>query len=295
MITLIYRALFFHILHFVYNIIHNTKLIFKHCLKTFTNYFIIRSVSIPHRKEIIMILHSILIYILVVIIFVFALVYLGVLWIIGLFNKKIRDAGAFYFTVYGSRFLLFACGAKVSYSGLENLSCDRPVLYVCNHRSIFDILLTYSVLTRQTGFVAKKQLKKIPVLNFLMVFLHCTFIDRQNPREGIKAIFDAIENIKLGKSMFIFPEGTRNKNPDFSDLLPFHDGSFKIAQRGKCPVVPIAIKNSDGIFEKHIPFVRTTTVSFTVGEPVDLGSLEGDNKKHPGKYFSKIISEMLMN
>ena len=100
-------------------------------------------------------------------------------------------------------------------AGLENIPTDRAVLYVGNHRSYFDILVGYTTVPGLLGFVAKKEMLKIPLLSQWMVQVNCLFMDRQNVKEGLKTILQGIEKIKRGVSIWIFPEaretGTRKK------------------------------------------------------------------------------------
>ena len=80
------------------------------------------------------------------------------------------------------------------------------------------------------------------------VNLHCLFLDRQDIKAGMKTILTAIDKVKSGISICIFPEGTRNKGENELEMLPFHEGSFKIATKAGCPIIPIAISNSAEIF-----------------------------------------------
>ena len=84
---------------------------------------------------------------------------------------------------------------------------------------------------RGMGFFAKKEMEKVPLLSTWMKRLHCLFLDRNDLKQGLKTILTAIEKVKSGISICIFPEGTRNKNEDELDMLPFHEGSFKIAAK----------------------------------------------------------------
>ena len=111
--------------------------------------------------------------------------------------------------------------------GRENIPDDRAVLYVGNHRSYFDIVIGYTLIKGQCGFVAKKEMEKIPLLSIYMKYLHCLFLDRENIKEGLKTILVGIDKIKNGISVWIFPEGTRNKAEQETDLLDFKEGSMK--------------------------------------------------------------------
>ena len=170
-------------------------------------------------------------------------------WIIGKFSPMTKDISSLRIIQAVFRFILWITGAKVTVIGEENVPKDTPVLYIGNHRSYFDILLTYSRCPIRTGYIAKKEMEKIPLLSTWMKYLHCLFLDRKDIKQGLKTILAAVDKVKSGISICIFPEGTRNKNTDDLDMLPFHEGSFKIATKTKCPIIPIAINNSADIFE----------------------------------------------
>ena len=190
---------------------------------------------------------------------------------------------------WGFRCIKFLAGTKLIVTGQENIPTDTAVLYVGNHRSFFDVVLTLSLFPGITGYVAKIEMLKVPILRLWMKKIHCLFLDRDNIKEGLKTILQGVETVKGGTSLCIFPEGTRNKTND--TFLPFHDGSFKIADKGKVPVVPMTIINSAAIFEDHFPWVRRATVQIDFGEPIYLDQLDKDTKKAPGLYVSNIISK----
>ena len=125
------------------------------------------------------------------------------------------------------------------------------------------------------GAVSKKEMN-IPGLNLWMKNLKCVFIDRENPREGIKAILEAIENVKNGTSMIIAPEGTRNHDDGVKDFKP---GTLKIAEKSGCPVIPVAINGSDDILEKHFPAVKGHPMVIEFGEPIEVAGMTKEDKK----------------
>ena len=192
------------------------------------------------------------------------------------------------------RVILFFSGTKVTVKGQENIPKDRAVLYIGNHRSYFDILVTYTTVPGSCGFVAKKELSRIPLLKNWMELIHCLFLDRSDIKQGLQMILSGCEEIKSGTSICIFPEGTRNRNQDELDMLPFHEGSFKIATKTKCPVIPIAISNSADIFEAHFPKIKPAKVVVEYGKPIYPDELSKEDKKHIGEYTQNIIHEMLV-
>ena len=100
-------------------------------------------------------------------------------------------------------------------------------------------------------------------------------------------ILAGIEKVRRGVSVWIFPEGTRNKNEQLSDLLPFKEGSLKIAEKSGCPVVPVAIKGTAEVFEKHIPLICPSHVVIEFGEPFIVKELDPENRKFVGAYREK--------
>lgn len=214
-------------------------------------------------------------------------------WLIGMTNPGLRDRSSLSIVNWAFRCVIRLSGTTVIAIGEENIPTDTAVLYVANHRSFFDIILTYVRVPRLTGYVAKKELDKVPLLNLWMRNVHCLFLDRNNIKEGLKTILAAIEKVKNGISIFIFPEGTRNKTSD--SFLPFHDGSFKIAEKGNVPIIPVSIVNSAAIFEDHFPKIKKATVVIEYGKPICLNELDRETRKSIGSYFRNIISDMYFN
>ena len=101
--------------------------------------------------------------------------------------------------------------------------------------------------------------------------MNCQFLDRSDLRSGLKIINKAVELVKEGSSVCIFPEGTRNKGTDI--LQPFHDGSLKIAEKAGCPIVPVTINGSAEIFEAQFPKVKKTTVVIEYSKPIETEGL----------------------
>lgn len=210
-------------------------------------------------------------------------------WIIGKFNPTAKDRSSKAIVDWGFRCVIFIAGTKVIVRGKDNIPTDTAVLYVGNHRSYFDIVLTSNCFPGTTGYVAKVEMRRYPLLNIWMKNMHCLFLNRDNIKEGMKTILEGIEDVKKGNSLVIFPEGTRNKTPD--TFLPFHEGSFKIAEKGGVPVVPMTIVNSACVFEDHLPKVKKATVVIDFGEPIILGELDKETRKNLSGYVRKLISD----
>lgn len=216
-----------------------------------------------------------------------------ILLLIGLFSKKARDYIAYYCVRMTFKLILLVSGAKVIVKGIENIPKNEAVLYIGNHRSFFDIVVGYSIIPPRCGFVAKKELKKILPLSVWMIFMKCIFLDRGSIEAAIKMINTSVEQIKEGISMFIFPEGTRGKSDDA--MLDFKEGSFKIAKKAKCRIVPIAINNTSAIFEDHFPKIKRAKVCIEFGKPIDIEELSKEDKKALAVYTQNIVTKMVQD
>lgn len=229
----------------------------------------------------------------VVLFLVFSIPLLLIQWLIGRRDPHRRDVQSLKIVQAVFRFLLWIAGVKITVKGKEGIPKDTAVLYVGNHRSYFDILVGYVTVPGLTGFVAKKEMKRYPLLSNWMDNVHCLFLDRENMKEGLKTILTGIEKVKQGISIWIFPEGTRNRSDDILELLPFKEGSLKIAEKSGCPVIPVAITGTADIFEKHIPRITPSKVTIEFGTPIYLKQLEPEKKKFSGAYTRDVIIGML--
>lgn len=224
---------------------------------------------------------------------VFSIPILVVEYFLGKKYPDLRDRSSLAIVKFMFRLFLAVAGVHITVKGFENIPDDRAVLYVGNHRSYFDILVGYVTVPTLMGFIAKKEMKRYPSLSQWMENVHCLFLDRDDIREGLKTILQGIEQVKSGISVWIFPEGTRNRNEDILDMLPFKEGSLKIAEKAKSPVIPVAITGTAEIFETHIPAVKPAKVTIEFGEPFYIGDLTKEEKKFAGVYTQNKILEML--
>lgn len=210
-------------------------------------------------------------------------------WIIGKFNPDVKDRSSIKIVQWAFRCILFLCGTKITVIGEENVPKDEPVLYIGNHRSYFDVVITYARVPGLCGYISKKEIKRIPLLNIWMKYLHCLFLDRDNIKEGLAMVLTAINKVKAGISICIFPEGTRNDTEE--DFLPFHSGSLKIAEKSGCAIIPMALNHTEDIFEAHIPWIRKTHIVLEYCKPVYPKDLPKEERKKISDVVEKIIKD----
>lgn len=189
------------------------------------------------------------------------------LTVCGLFidpNKEYDSNSRFY------RFLLNSATAmamvlvriRVKVIGSEKLP-DGRYLFVSNHSSKFDPILTWHIFRKDDlAFISKPENFKVPF--FGRIIRKCCFmaIDRENPRNAIKTINRATELLKKDEvSVAVYPEGTRNYG---KELLPFHNGVFKIAQKAEVPIVVMTVRGTYEI-QKNFPRKRSDIEMDIVG------------------------------
>ena len=203
-----------------------------------------------------------------------------------------RPLNGFFVCIYYLVNLVAGILHPVTIIGRENLP-EHGALLCPNHNSNWDpVLVALKVpVNYRLHIMAKKELFCNKVFDWVLRKLGAFPVDRG---EGdIEAVKSALKAIKSGDNLLIFPEGTRNENQELTQLLPFHEGSLKIAQKSGCPVIPVAITGTAEIFEQHLPFVKPSHVCIRYGEPIYIKELPAEKRKFPGAYTRDVIEGML--
>ena len=167
--------------------------------------------------------------------------------------KKAQTGLLLWVTRAWARQMIAAAGGRVEVSGLENLPAHEGVLFVSNHQGAFDIPLLIGFVPVLKGFVSKKENFRLPIVSTWMRLLGCIVIDRGNLRQSARAIGRGIRDLKAGRSLVIFPEGTRSKS---GNLQRFKEGSFKLATRSGAAIVPLTIDGSYRLLESNRGRIR---------------------------------------
>lgn len=170
---------------------------------------------------------------------------------------------------------------------IESLK-DEPVVIVSNHQSNMDIPVLLGYFPKDMGFVAKKEMETWPAIGGWMKKIQCVFLDRNNPRAGIKTMQEAVEKIKNGYSVVIFPEGTRSKTGEIGE---FKKGSFKLASDSGVKIIPVSIKGTMEIMGKESGKIVKSSVKVFVDEPIDPLKLEKEELKSLNEKVRNVIVE----
>ncbi len=205
-----------------------------------------------------------------------------------LFGDRIADKFIYVFTRFWGRAIVSTTGARVSVTGSENVPDAGNLCCIANHQSFFDIPLLIGWLGVPLGFIAKKELKKIPVLNGWITIIHSAFIDRSNPRRAIESISKGAESIRNGHPIVIFPEGTRSKT---SAIAEFKAGSLKLPLSSQAVILPVTIKGTRLMYEAT-QRIRRTEVSLTIHKPIHPDDAIYNDKTALAKHLQQIISSV---
>lgn len=144
--------------------------------------------------------------------------------------------------------LIDMADVKFNVYGKENIPQNEPVIYTPNHAGMFDIPAVILNTPEPPIFIAKKELKSIPILSDWMDVMDCVFVDRKNKNSARSSLHDAIEMVKNGRSIVVFPEGTRSKD---GKLGKFKGGAMKIAMETGATVVPVLLRGTRERLEEN--------------------------------------------
>jgi len=156
-------------------------------------------------------------------------------------------------------------GVKLNVTGTENLTAQRPAVFLFNHRNNFDIFMVAALVKDNWTGIAKKELETNPLVGPLGKLLDAAFIDRADTAAAVAALKPVEEAARKGLSIVVAPEGTRL---DTRSVGPFKKGAFRIAMATGLPVVPIVIRNSDAVAGRNSTTLHPGTVDIAVLPPV---------------------------
>lgn len=189
--------------------------------------------------------------------------------------------------------LMKLAGVTITVEGRENIPAGRACVFVANHRSYYDIPVMLTQMDAPHGLVAKKEVEKIPLVRGWMRLLHCVFLDREDPRKAMASLNEAIENVKKGYSMTIFPEGTRNKGEE-GTLNEFKGGAFRIATKAKAPVVPVALTGTRDVMENNrFWLMKPAHVTVRILPAIETAGMSRDEVKELPERTAQIIQSNL--
>ena len=185
---------------------------------------------------------------------------------VGLLTRN-RRSGVNFFTSNWGRALLAATGVNLNVLGEENLTKQRPAVFIFNHRNQVDPIIAGKLVSDNFTSVGKKELENDPMMGTIGKLMDAAFIDRDNPKAAVEELKKIEELARKGLSIMIAPEGTRL---DTTEVGPFKKGPFRMAMSAGIPIVPIVIRNAEVIAARNSSTFNPGTVDVVVYPPIPV-------------------------
>ncbi len=185
---------------------------------------------------------------------------------IGLLTRNKRT-GINFLTRFWPETVLALNGVKLNVTGAQNLTADRPAVFLFNHRNNFDVFMVAALVKDNWTGVAKKELEANPIFGTIGKLLDAAFIDRADTAAALAALGPVEDAARRGLSILVAPEGTRM---DTQGVGPFKKGAFRIAMATGLPIVPVVIRNSDSVAGRNATTLNPGTVDIAVLPPVSV-------------------------
>ncbi|MGE0078661.1 MAG: lysophospholipid acyltransferase family protein [Bacteroidales bacterium] len=176
---------------------------------------------------------------------------------------------------------------RIRFEGKENIDKNRVYVIVSNHQSAFDIALLYRI-NMHFKWVSKRELIKVPVIGWNLLLNRHILIDRKNVFSSKKLLDEGLKNLRMGSSVFIFPEGTRT--PD-GRVKRFKEGAFLLAQQAGVPILPLVINGSKDVFPRPGIFNLVQTFTIKVLPEIPYESFKDTNITELTKTVNKLVEE----
>jgi 1-acyl-sn-glycerol-3-phosphate acyltransferase len=181
--------------------------------------------------------------------------------------------------------ILRVAGVKMEVEGLDRLPRDGDICFVANHQGMADIAVVEAAIPMRIGFIAKRELARVPFFGAWMRTLHCVTIERSNPKKARETIERGARNIQGGRPMVLFPEGTRSRS---ARMAPFRAGSMLLPITAGATIVPLTIDGTYRIVEQH-GRVTAGKVRLIVHDPVDASRFSPRQRRELADELWRII------
>ncbi len=185
--------------------------------------------------------------------------------------------------------LLLLVGGKLIVKGKENIDPSKTYIYTSNHMSNFDIPILFAITSVSLHFIAKKELKKIPLFGWCIAAMGMIFVDRKNRIKALESMKVAGQLIKSGKNVIAFPEGKRSRS---RKIERFRKGTFVIAHSAQVDIIPIAIKGSEVLHKPGGLKFRPGKVYINIGKPIKTSSFADKKAEEFANYTKEIVEKL---
>ena len=175
-----------------------------------------------------------------------------------------------------AKILLLICNTKAEVIGKENVLLGKPQIFMANHQSDFDIFIVLAHIPGQFRWLVKKELFNIPIFGAAMKSAGYIELDRNDREKALQSLDQAALSIREGKSIMVFPEGTRSPN---GEIKSFKQGTFYLAIKSGVPIVPISIIGSGKILPKRSLKIKPGKIKLIIGKPINVKCFTLENRQ----------------
>jgi len=194
-------------------------------------------------------------------------------------------------TRWWALWMIKAAGVRVVVHGGDDLPSDAPRVFIANHVSWFDIPSMILALPRY-GFVAKRELEKVPLFGAAARAVGVIYIDRENRKAAFGAYESAAAKIREGQTVLVYPEGTRGTE---YALRPFKKGPFVLAIGSEAPVVPVVIYGSIEVNPRGSFRATPGVIHVHMLKPISTVGMTYDDREPLADRVHNAMSELLFS
>jgi len=181
---------------------------------------------------------------------------------------------ASYVSLWWSHWNLFTAGAHVDVTGECAVPEDQPALFVSNHLGAFDIPIVLAHAGRPLAFIAKMELARVPLVGRWMIHMGCIFLDRADARQARAVVEKAVQALGNGKSLVIFPEGTRSDCPE---VRRFKTGAARMAMRAEISIIPVSLRDTYLLKMKGQRIITPARVGMKICPAIPVDTIRDSN------------------
>jgi 1-acyl-sn-glycerol-3-phosphate acyltransferase len=214
-----------------------------------------------------------------------AIVFGGLLYLV-----RIKNGMTWIAKYFWSPFVIPLIGGKLKIENGDRIDPKQSYLIMANHNSFIDIPVLFKAMPFYTYFIAKKEIKKIPLLGWYVGAYGMIYIDRSDSAKAKVSIAHAAKLIEAGKHVIIFPEGTKSKD---GKIAAFKKGGFHLAEQSNVPILPIKIEGATQVWPNKQPFkLGFGRITVKVGKPITANELEKMELQTRVEYVRALIENL---
>jgi 1-acyl-sn-glycerol-3-phosphate acyltransferase len=203
-----------------------------------------------------------------------------------------RPRAAYDWVRWWCRVLQRVTGLRYTVAGLENVPADSPCVVISNHCSYIDGPALVLAMPHPVCFVIKKELLRIPLWGAIAVRVGFIPIDRSDAIGASRRLGRAVEAIRAGRTIALFPEGTCSPG---DDMLPFKKGGFHLAVEAQVPILPVAINGSRDVWPRGTLSPRPGSFEIVIGQPIPTAGLGKAQVSALVAEARRVITEMRLS